>query len=131
MPDQPQSISVQSVRIAPVEVKPKGDILLIAPARSATINYVVGQLVPGTQEIPMVPGIVGRGKIIDDKGAIISPAIDGKAAIPAVPAIPDFVIQVDSGTIDMTDDEWNDWKDQDDLAYRSSIVAKRLGWTIV
>ncbi len=131
MPSEPQSISVQSVRIAPVEVKPQADILLIVPDRSAKINWVVGKLIPGTPEVPMVPGIVGKGKVLDDKGNVITPAIEGKPAIPAVPAVPDSIIQVDSGTIEMTDDEWNNWKDQDDLAYRSAIVAKRLGWTIV
>lgn len=131
MPEEKQTISVQSVRISSVQVKPSADILLIVPDRSAKISYVVGKLIPGAPEVPMVSGIVGRGKVLDDRGNVVTPAIEGKPAIPAVPAIPDSIIQVDSGAIEMTDDEWKAWKDQDDLAYRSAVVAKRLGWTIV
>ena len=131
MSQEPQSITVQSVRIVPVEVKPKGDILLIVPDRSAKISYIVGKLVPGTPEVPAVPGVIGRGNVLDSDGNVVIPAAAGKPAIPAIPAVPDSIIQVDSGTVEMTDDEWAAWLDQDDLAYRSTIVAKRLGWTIL
>lgn len=130
MPNQPQSINVTPFAIAPVQLKPEADILLVVPARSSTINYALGKRIPGTPEIPEVPGIVGRGKILDKDGNVASPAIDGKPAIPAVPAVPDSAIPIDSGTIEMTDDEWNAWKDQEDTAYRANVVASRLGLTL-
>ncbi len=130
MPDQPQSIPVNLFAIAPVQLKPVADMLLVVPARSSTIQYILGKLIPGTPAIPEVPGIVGRGKILDDKGNVVSPAIEGKPATPKVAAVPDDINQIDSGSIEMSDDEWNGWKDQDDAAYRATIVAARLGLTL-
>lgn len=134
MSDQTQTITVASLNIVPVEIKPAADILLVIPDRSAKISYIVGKRVPGKPAIPAIPGIVGRGRILavgkpgDANYQPEVPAIDGKPTIPEVPAVPDSVITIDQGTVEMTDEEWASWKDQDDTAYRLNVVAKQLGF---
>lgn len=125
MPAQAQQIQAIVNNIKPVQVIPEQDVLLVIPAKSATIQYVLAKLVPGSAE---VPGVVGKGNVLDGSGKIVTPAIKGS---PTIPAVPDSYIQVDSGTVEMTDSEWTAWDSQDDDSYRSSIVSKRLGLTIV
>ena len=129
MSSQPQSINVTSVGIVPIQIKPACDILLVVPGRTSTIQYLLGQRIPGSPGTPAIPGVVGCGAVLDAKGNVVTPAINGKPAIPEVPAVPDQVIPVDQGTIEMTDSEWTAWTNQDDNTYRTSIVAARLGLT--
>lgn len=127
MPEQ--TINIQATLIQPVQLKPECDILVVQQGRSSTIQYSVGKLIPGTPSVPEIPGKVGRGKIVDDKGNTVSPAIDGYPVTPAVPAVPDSFEIVDSGMVEMSDDEWNAFLTQDDSDYRTSVVAGRLGFT--
>lgn len=130
MSEQNQTINVTPVAIVPVQLKPVADILLVVPDRSAKINYIVGKHVPGVPEVPAIPGIVGRGATIDASGKVLSPPVEGKPAVAAVPATPDAVTPVEQGTIEMTDEEWQAWGTQEDNTYRATIVAKRLNLTI-
>lgn len=125
MPAQAQQIAAVINRIKPVQVIPEQDVLLVVPAKSSTIQYVLAKLVPGSAEIP---GVVGNGNVLDASGKIVTPAVAGS---PTIPAVPDSYIQVDSGTIEMDEAAWAAWKNQDDDSYRSDYAAKRLGLTIL
>lgn len=124
-----QTINIQATLIQPVQLKPECDILVVQPGRSSTIQYSVGKLIPGTPSVLEIPGKVGRGKIVDDKGNTVINAIDGYPVTPAVPAVPDSLEIVDSGVIEMTDAEWTSFTTQDDNEYRTGVVAQRLGLT--
>lgn len=136
MSDQSQTISYAFTRIELIQLKPVQDIVLVIPAKSGTIQYIVGKLIPGKPEIPAVATIPGRGQILESgtKGQPnyqpYVPAIDSIIGTPAVSAVPDAVTPVVQGTIEMTDAEWNAWGTQDDDTYRTSIVVARLGLTI-
>lgn len=126
-----QTIQSQATKLKSVQIKPECDILVVQEGRSASISYSVGRLIPGTPSIPEIPGKVGRGAIVDGAGKIIEAAIDGYPVTPAVPAKPDSMEVVDSGTVEMTGLEWDSWDSKtNDFDYRTSIVAKRLGWTL-
>lgn len=125
-----QTIPISFATVQPVQRSPLVDTIVVTSERSATINYTLGCRIAGTPAVPAIPGVVGRGRIVDSQGRETSPAIDGSPAIPEVPAVLDTLQVVEQGSIVMTDDEWNAWKDQDDNQYRISIVATRLNLTI-
>lgn len=125
MPAQNQQIAAVVNSISPVQLVPVQDTLLVIPAKSATIQYHVAKIVPGS---PEVPGKVGVGRTLDASGKEVAPAVEG---YPAIPAVPDSFIVVDSGTVEMTELEWAAYLTQDDDLYRSQIAAKRLGLTIL
>lgn len=125
MSQAPTQINAVVSKIKPVQLVPEQDVLLVVPSKSAVVQYYVAKLVPGS---PAIPGIVGVGKTLDEKGNVVSPAVEGK---PAVPAVPDSYIVVDQGTIALSDLEWDGWTTQDDEKYLVSIVSKRLGVTVL
>lgn len=124
MPDKPTQIQASVTKIKPVQIIPEQDVLLVIPAKSSTIQYHIAKLVPGSPEII---GSVGKGKTLDEKGNVIIPAIQG---YPTIPATPDRYIVVESGSLEMDQTEWDAWQNQDDDAYRSSVVLKRLGLSV-
>lgn len=110
---------IKEVQLAPVQ-----NVLIVAKDRSATIEYTIGKLTPGT------PGVVGSGQILESgiKGTPnyqpYIPALNGS------PTVADQILPVMSDTIVMTDDEWNAWSAQGDDDYRAAVVIKRLGLTL-
>lgn len=125
MSDQPQQINAVVHKITPVQLKPTQDVLLVVPAKSSTISFYVAKIIPGSAAIP---GIVGCGKVLDANNKVITPAIEGRAAVAAVP---DSFIVVESGSVEMDESEWNSFLTQDDDDYRASIVAKRIGLELI
>lgn len=137
MSDQPQTISVAFARINPVQVKPVADVLIVVPDRSSKIQYTIGKFVEGKVAVPAVATVPGRGAILESgtKGSPgyqpYVPPVTPILGTPEVPAVQDSVLPVDSGTVEMTDDEWNSWPaGSNDTDYRFTIVAKRLNLTL-
>ena len=123
MSQETQTINASGVLIKPVQLKPQADILLVVPAHSSSISYVVGKLIPGT------PAKLGKGATLES-GTPGAP--DYQPYVPAVNGVafaPDSIMPLDQGTIEMTDAEWAAWNDQPDNEYRTSVVAARLGLT--
>lgn len=135
MPEQTQTINASATRIVPIQLKPPADILIVVPGRTSTINYAVGQLIPGIPGKPEIPGKVGRGQILESGQPgqpgyqPYVPAILGSPTIPAVPPVQDSIAIIDQGSIEMTDAEWDAWDTKNDNEYRTAIVAARLGLT--
>lgn len=125
MSSTPQTISVDSKRIVPIQLKPVADILLVVPGRSSRIDYCVGKFIPGKPEVP------GKPAVPQKSGPGLPGYVPYQPPVLAIPAVPDTVIPIEQGSIDMTDEEWDAWGDGDDVSYRASIVASRLGLTFV
>lgn len=133
MSEQTRTINASATRIVPIQLKPPADILIVVPGRTSTINYAVGQFIPGIPGKPEIPGKVGRGQILESGTPgqpgyqPYAPAIQGSPTIPALPAVPDSIAVIDQGSIEMTDSEWAAWGNNNDDEYRTAVVAARLG----
>lgn len=98
------------VIIAPKQIFPQADVLVVQPGAGIppAINYLLGKLVPGSSAVSQVgvPGHTGY--------------------VPAIPEVPDQIIQHTSGTLQMTDAQWKAWTTQDDEEYLKKCAVELL-----
>lgn len=105
-------------RIAPVQVVPPADMLIIVPGTLTfppTVNYVLGRYQAAK---PAVPGTPAKGM----------PGLQSfQPEVPGTPAVPEGCDIIDKGTYQLTPQEWAAWKNQNDGNYVLGLVAKHLG----
>lgn len=88
-----------------------------------SFNVLIGKYTPAVPAVPATPAIPQKS------GPNRPDYVPAVPATPGTPEVPDNLDVHKAVVVTMTQEEWDNWKDQNDDDYVRSIMCERLGLT--